>query len=180
MNFIVTPFEGLIIIEPKIFRDHRGYFFESYNNDIFKEKGIPFDFMQDNQSLSNKGVLRGLHFQLPPFEQGKLIRVLKGAVLDICVDIRKSSSTFGKYFSIELNGNSNQMLWVPPGFAHGFLTLENETIFLYKCTNLYNKESEKGILYNDPDLNIKWGDVKPVLSGKDLELPLLKELIDLI
>lgn len=180
MNFITTPFEGLIIIEPTIFRDHRGYFFESYNKDAFKKNGIPVEFMQDNQSLSNKGVLRGLHFQLPPFEQGKLIRVSAGAVLDICVDIRKSSSTFGKYFSIMLNGKENKMLWIPPGFAHGFLTLEDETVFLYKCTNLYNKESEKGIRYDDPDLDIKWGESKPLLSDKDLELPLLKDLISLI
>jgi len=180
MNFITTPFEGLIIIEPKIFRDHRGYFFESYNKEEFKKNGIPAEFMQDNQSLSNKGVLRGLHFQLPPFEQGKLIRVTEGAVLDICVDIRKSSSTFRKYFSIILNGTENKMLWVPPGFAHGFLTLEDETVFMYKCTNLYNKESEKGIRYNDPDLDIKWNEANPVLSDKDLELPLLKDLISLI
>ncbi len=180
MNFITTPFEGLIIIEPKIFRDHRGYFFESYNKAEFIKNGIPVEFVQDNQSFSNKGVLRGLHFQLRPYEQGKLIRVVNGGVLDVCVDIRKSSSTFGKYFSIELNERNQQMLWIPAGFAHGFLTLEDNTLFLYKCTTLYSKDSERGIRYDDPEINIEWGEKNPVLSEKDLQLPLLKELISLV
>jgi len=177
MNFIPTPFEGLIILEPKIFRDDRGYFFESFNTEDFKKHNIAFDFVQDNQSLSNKGVLRGLHFQKPPFEQGKLIRVVKGSVWDIAVDIRKTSSTFGKYFALELNDRNNQMLWIPPGFAHGFLTLEDNTIFLYKCTNFYNKTAESGIRYDDPDLNIQWSQKNTILSEKDLQLQSWKEFI---
>ena len=180
MNFVATPLEGLMVIEPKVFRDHRGYFFESYNRTEFVKNGIPADFVQDNQSFSNKGVLRGLHFQIPPFAQGKLVRVVKGAVLDVCVDIRKSSSTFGKYFSVELSDNNRKMLWIPAGFAHGFLTLEDDTLFLYKCTNVYDKNSEQGIRYNDPELNIQWNEKNPVLSEKDLELPLLKELSNLV
>jgi dTDP-4-dehydrorhamnose 3,5-epimerase len=177
MNFVHTPFEGLIILEPRIFRDDRGYFFESFNKSDFEKQNIPFDFVQDNQSLSNKGALRGLHFQTPPFEQGKLIRVVKGSVWDIVVDIRKTSATFGKYFALELNDRTNQMLWIPPGFAHGFLTLEDQTIFLYKCTNFYNKSAESGIRYDDPDLAIQWKEKKPVLSEKDLQLQSWKEFI---
>ncbi len=175
MNFTHTPFEGLIILEPKVFHDDRGYFFESFNKAEFEKHGVPFDFVQDNQSLSNKGVLRGLHFQNPPFEQGKLIRVVKGSVRDIVVDIRKSSATFGKYFALELNDRTHQMLWIPPGFAHGFLTLEDHTIFIYKCTNFYNKIAESGIRYNDPDLAIQWNEKDPVLSEKDLQLQSWKE-----
>ena len=177
MNFIDTPFEGLIILEPKIFHDDRGYFFESFNKADFEKHNIPFTFVQDNQSLSNKGVLRGLHFQNPPYEQGKLIRVIKGSVLDVVVDIRKSSPTFGKHFSLELNDRSHHILWIPPGFAHGFLALEDETIFLYKCTNFYNKDAESGIRFNDPDLDIDWREKKPVLSGKDIQLQSWKEFI---
>lgn len=179
MNFLATPFEGLLIVEPKIFRDDRGYFFESFNAADFKKNGILVDFVQDNQSLSNKCVLRGLHFQNPPHEQGKLIRVVRGAVLDVTVDIRKSSPTFGKHFSIELTAENNKMLWIPSGFAHGFVTLENDTIFLYKCTGLYNKSAESGIRYDDPDLGIEWGENSPVISEKDLQLPFLKEIISL-
>ena len=175
MNFIRTDFEGLIILEPVIIRDNRGYFFESFNKSDFEKHNIPFDFVQDNQSLSNKSILRGLHFQNPPFEQGKLIRVVKGSVLDITVDIRKTSPTFGKYFALELNDRTNQMLFVPPGFAHGFLTLEDQTIFLYKCTTLYNKAAENGIRFDDPDLNIEWNGKNPVLSEKDLQLQSWKE-----
>ena len=176
MNFITTPIEGLVVIEPKIYHDERGYFFESFNQQEIEKYGIKNNFVQDNQSLSKKGVLRGLHFQNPPFEQGKLIRVVRGAVLDVTVDIRKSSPTFGKHFSIELNDKNNKLLWVPPGFAHGFLALEDHTIFLYKCTALYNKTAESGLLYNDPALNINWGEINPLLSEKDLQLPLLKKL----
>ncbi len=177
MNFIPTPFEGLIILEPKIFRDSRGYFFESFNRSEFEKNISTFDFVQDNQSMSNKGALRGLHFQDLPFEQGKLVRVVKGSILDITVDIRKTSPTFGKYFALELNDRTNQMLWIPPGFAHGFLTLEDQTIFLYKCTNFYDKAAERGIRFDDPDLNIQWKEKKPILSEKDLQLQSWKEFI---
>jgi dTDP-4-dehydrorhamnose 3,5-epimerase len=179
MNFISTPFEGLIILEPNVFKDDRGYFFESFNKSEFEKHNIAYDFVQDNQSLSNKGVLRGLHFQNPPFEQGKLIRVVRGSVLDVAVDIRKSSPTFGNYFALELNDRTNQMLWIPPGFAHGFVALENETVFLYKCTNLYNKKAESGIRFDDPDLNIDWRQKNPLLSEKDLQLQSWKEFVAL-
>jgi dTDP-4-dehydrorhamnose 3,5-epimerase len=179
MNFLTTPIEGLIIIEPGIFKDDRGHFFESFNQAEFEKKGIRDNFVQDNQSLSHKGVLRGLHFQNAPFEQGKLVRVASGSVLDIAVDIRRSSPTFGKYFAIELNSTTNLMLWIPPGFAHGFMTLENNTLFLYKCTNFYNRTAESGIRFDDPDLNIQWGERNPVLSEKDLKLQSFKEFINL-
>ena len=167
MEFIKTTFEGLIIIKPKIFSDERGYFFESFNKPEFAQAGINIEFVQDNQSLSQINVLRGLHFQCPPFEQGKLVRVLNGSVLDVVVDIRKNSPTYGKYFSIILTEKEKNMLYIPPGFAHGFLTLENNTVFSYKCTNVYNKSSEDAILWNDPTLGISWGVTNPVISEKD-------------
>jgi dTDP-4-dehydrorhamnose 3,5-epimerase len=175
MVFEKLPLEGLVLITPQTFNDHRGYFFESYNNDKFKECGIDAVFLQDNQSLSNKGVLRGLHFQNPPFEQGKLVRVIAGSVLDVVVDIRSKSPTFGKHFSIQLNNTENKMLWIPPGFAHGFLALEDNTVFSYKCTNLYNKESESGIIFNDPLLDINWNIENPEISVKDLQLKKMLE-----
>lgn len=167
MQFIATDFEGLFIIQPKCFEDARGYFFESYNENVFKIKGLNLNFVQDNQSLSQKGVLRGMHFQNPPHAQGKLVRVIKGAVLDVVIDIRKKSKTFGKHFAIELNEQNKTMLYIPEGFAHGFLTLEDNTIFFYKCTNFYNKASEDCILWNDPALNINWGISNPIVSEKD-------------
>jgi dTDP-4-dehydrorhamnose 3,5-epimerase len=167
MQIIPTDFEGLFVIQPKCFEDARGYFFESYNENEFKKNGLDVKFVQDNQSLSQKGVLRGMHFQNPPFAQGKLVRVIKGAVLDVVIDIRKKSKTFGKHFSIELNEQNKTMLYIPEGFAHGFLTLENNTIFFYKCTNFYNKASEDCILWNDPALNINWGISNPLVSEKD-------------
>jgi dTDP-4-dehydrorhamnose 3,5-epimerase len=167
MQIITTPIPDLLIIQPKVFEDERGYFYESYSKDLFKKNGIDIDFVQDNQSLSQKGVLRGLHFQNPPYAQGKLIRVIKGAVWDVAVDIRKNLPTYGKHFDIELNEKNKTMLWIPAGFAHGFLTLENDTIFSYKCTNIYNKASEDCILWNDKDIAINWGLDKPVLSEKD-------------
>jgi dTDP-4-dehydrorhamnose 3,5-epimerase len=175
MTFIETPLKDLILLEARIFADERGYFFESYNIDIFKEIGINLAFMQDNQSYSKTGVIRGLHFQSPPFDQGKLVRVVKGKVLDVVVDIRKNSSTYGQSFSVELSLENQRILYVPPGFAHGFSTLE-EAIFLYKCTNVYHKQSEGGIIYNDPDLNINWGVKEANVSSKDLELPRFKDL----
>lgn len=168
MEVIETKIKGLLIIKPKVFADERGYFFESYNETTFKQKGINANFVQDNQSLSNTGVLRGLHFQAPPYDQGKLVRVINGAVLDIAVDIRKDSPTYGEHVSIELNEENKTMFYIPSGFAHGFLTLRDGTIFSYKCTNIYNKESEGTVLWNDIDLNINWNISNPILSEKDL------------
>lgn len=168
MEVIETKIKDLLIIKPKVFADARGYFFESYNEGVFKKNGILVNFIQDNQSLSNAGVLRGLHFQAPPFDQGKLVRVITGAVLDIAVDIRKNSPTYGEHVTIELTDENKTMFYIPPGFAHGFLTLNDNTIFSYKCTNLYNKNSEGTVLWNDSDLNINWNITDPILSEKDL------------
>lgn len=171
MKITTTPIEGLFIIEPQVFKDERGYFYESYNIDKFKEAGIRDTFIQDNQSLSQKGAIRGLHFQAPPFEQGKLVRVVQGAVFDVVVDIRKNSATYGQHFDVELTEENMLMFYIPAGFAHGFETLADNTIFQYKCTNVYNKASEGGILWNDSDLNIKWQTKAPIISAKDQELP---------
>lgn len=168
MEVIETQIKDLLIIKPKVFEDARGYFFESYNEAVFKQHGINANFIQDNQSLSNSGVLRGLHFQAPPFAQGKLVRVINGAVLDIAVDIRKNSPTYGQHVSIELTEENKTMFYIPPGFAHGFLTLRDRTIFSYKCTNLYNKSSEGTVLWNDSDLHINWDIQNPILSDKDI------------
>jgi len=159
--------EGLLVIKPDVFEDPRGYFFESYNEEKFRQLGIDEKFLQDNESKSGKGVLRGLHFQVPPYQQGKLVRVIKGAVLDVAVDLRTSSQTYGQWASIELSEKNKWMYWIPSGFAHGFLTLEENTVFFYKCTQVYHRESESGIFWNDPDLNIKWGTNQPVASEKD-------------
>jgi dTDP-4-dehydrorhamnose 3,5-epimerase len=168
MEVIETKIKDLLIINPKVFADSRGYFFESYNADVFKQNNITVNFVQDNQSLSSTGVLRGLHFQAPPFDQGKLVRVITGAVLDIAVDIRKDSPTYGEHIAIELTEENKTMFYIPPGFAHGFLTLRDNTIFSYKCTNVYNKLSEGCVLWNDTDLNINWNVANPILSEKDL------------
>ena len=167
MKFSKTEIEGLVIIEPNVFEDDRGHFFESYNKNEFIENGIDSTFVQDNQSLSEKGVLRGLHFQNAPFAQAKLIRVITGSVLDVAVDIRKNSPTYGHHQSIILSSSNKKMFFIPEGFAHGFLTLENNTIFSYKCSNFYNTSSENSILWNDKSLNINWNFDKPLLSEKD-------------
>jgi dTDP-4-dehydrorhamnose 3,5-epimerase len=174
----VTQFEisGPLLIKPRVFYDERGYFFESYNENVFHKNGITSHFVQDNQSSSVKNVLRGLHFQHPPFDQGKLVRVLSGSVLDIAVDIRKNSPTYGQHLKVELSAENQFLFWIPPGFAHGFISLEENTIFLYKCTNLYDKNSESGILWNDPELNIDWGISQPIVSDKDRELPLFNQI----
>ena len=177
MEIIKTKIEGLLIIKPKIFSDDRGYFYESFRLDKFREFGVDLEFVQDNESKSQKGVLRGLHFQNPPYEQGKLIKVVKGAVIDVAVDIRKNSPTYGQWVSHELSEYNKTMFWIPPGFAHGFLTLKDETIFQYKCTNYYNKESEGSIRWNDPDLNIAWGIESPIVSEKDDQAPLFNSFI---
>ncbi len=174
MNIIKTAIEGLILIEPKVFSDTRGYFYETFNSPLLKSYGVELDFLQDNQSFSQKGVLRGLHYQREPHAQGKLVRVISGKVLDVAVDLRPSSNTFGKYLSFELSGDNKSMLYVPPGFAHGFSTLE-DAVFIYKCTNVYNKQSEGGIRFDDPDLNIDWGISNPNVSEKDIELGTFKD-----
>jgi len=177
MELIPTSIPDVKIIKPDVFGDDRGYFFESFHVDKFAAFGITDPFLQDNESRSQKNVLRGLHFQLPPFAQGKLIRVIKGAVLDIAVDIRRNSPTFGKWVSMELTGENKWICWIPAGFAHGFVTLEDDTIFTYKCSAMYNKASEGSIRWNDPDLNIDWGITNPLLSEKDKVAPLLRDAI---
>jgi dTDP-4-dehydrorhamnose 3,5-epimerase len=168
MKIESTHIEGLLVITPTIFKDDRGYFFESFNKNIFEEQTkSAIDFVQDNQSKSEKNVLRGLHFQNPPFDQGKLVRVIAGSVLDIAVDIRRKSATYGQHFKIILETQKQQMLWVPSGFAHGFVSLEDDTIFSYKCTNYYHKDSEGCILYNDREIGINWEVQNPILSAKD-------------
>ncbi len=168
---------GLFLIKPKVFEDHRGHFFESFREDVLAQNGVETKFIQDNQSLSQKGILRGLHFQDPPFAQGKLVRVIKGAVLDVAVDIRKNSPTYGKHVAIELSESNFLMMYVPVGFAHGFLTLQDNTIFSYKCTDYYHPEVEGGILWNSPELNIPWNIEHPVLSAKDEKLPTFNDFI---
>lgn len=175
MQIRETSIKGLVELTPRIFRDDRGFFFESYNEGVFKELGLPTNFVQDNQSFSVKGVVRGLHFQNAPFAQGKLVRVISGRVLDIAVDIRPESPTFGKHEVFDLRSDINNMAYIPEGFAHGFVALE-DSVFSYKCTNVYNKESESGLLWNDPELGIDWGVSDPIVSEKDVILPTLKEL----
>ena len=161
-----TFIKDLIVITPKIFTDTRGYFIESYNKKELKQY-ITVDFIQDNESLSQKGVLRGLHFQKPPYAQNKLVRVIAGSVLDVVVDLRKNSTTFGQHFKQLLSAENKKQLYVPTGFAHGFLVLEANTIFSYKCSSYYNKESEGAILWNDRTLNINWNVNQPIISEKD-------------
>ena len=171
MNIETFPILGPVLFTPKVIADERGHFFESYSKEFFRSHGIEVDFVQDNQSLSNKGIVRGLHFQAPPFEQGKLVRVCRGSVIDIIVDIRKSSDTYGQSLSIELSDKNFKIFWVPPGFAHGFSVLEDHTIFQYKCSGYYNKSSEGGIHYKDDFLNLNWNVSNPIVSEKDNLLP---------
>lgn len=169
MNIQKTAIEGVYILEPRIFRDDRGYFYESYNQQKLIDLGINTQFVQDNQSYSKKGVIRGLHFQKPPFAQAKLVRVIKGSVLDVAVDIRKGSPTYGKHVSVLLTGENHLQFYIPEGFAHGFVALEDDTVFMYKCSQFYHKESEMSILYNDPILKIDWKlDEMPIMTEKDL------------
>lgn len=168
--------EGVVEFLPRVFGDDRGFFFESYSKKVFEQYLPGIEFVQDNQSLSSKNTLRGLHFQKPPFAQGKLVRVITGSALDVVVDIRKNSPTFGQHLKFHLNTQDQNMVYVPEGFAHGFLALEDDTTFVYKCTNYYNKESESGIIWNDPELNIDWGCKNPVISEKDGILSTLSSL----
>ena len=168
MQIIEKALNGLKLLKPNIFEDNRGYFFESYNVDTFEKIGITDNFIQDNQSLSTKkGVVRGLHFQNAPFAQSKLVRATQGKVLDVVVDIRVGSPTYGKSYSAELSAENKLMLYVPQGFAHGFAVLEPNTLFTYKCSNIYNNESEGGIAWDDPNLEIDWKTENPILSEKD-------------
>ena len=168
MNIIETDIEGLLIIEPRVFGDERGFFMETWNESAFKEAGLDLSFVQDNHSRSQKGVLRGLHFQNPG-PQGKLVRVTNGAVFDVAVDLRKSSPTFGKWAGVELSAENKRMFWVSEGFAHGFLTLEDDTDFLYKCTAPYAPNSEHTLAWDDPAVGIDWpvADLDPIISEKD-------------
>ena len=177
MPFIKTDFPGLVIYEPRHFNDSRGYFFESYNQQTFADAGIDIKFVQDNQAKSTFGVVRGLHYQLNPFAQTKLIRVLSGSILDVIVDIRKGSPTFGKVFKLELSAENKKQLLIPQGFAHGYAVVSETAEVMYKCDQFYNKESEAGIRYNDPTLNIYWGvpDNKAIVSEKDLVYPLFTD-----
>ena len=174
MNITKTFIQGLIIIEPQIFKDSRGCFFESWNAKKFKQLGISEDFVQDNQSVSSKGVLRGLHFQNPPYAQAKLVRVIEGSVLDVAVDLRKNSPTYGMHVSVILSEQNNKSFFIPKGFAHGFLSLEDNSVFNYKCSDYYNKESEGSLLWNDGDLKIDWQIDNPLVSEKDLKADLFK------
>lgn len=178
MNYIKTEIQDVWIIEPKVFNDTRGYFMEAFKLDEFKEQVGDVNFIQDNESCSTKGVLRGLHYQLAPYSQAKLVRAIKGSVLDVAVDIRKGSPTFGKYIAVELSDENKRQLFVPRGFAHGFQVLSDEAVFMYKVDNLYMPTSERSIRFDDPEINIEWrqfDDLLPVLSEKDKNAPLLKE-----
>jgi dTDP-4-dehydrorhamnose 3,5-epimerase len=167
MKITETPLSGLLLVEVPVFGDDRGYFMESWNKKSFQNQGLDISFDQDNVSMSSKGVLRGLHFQAPPHAQGKLVRVLQGAVLDVAVDIRKDSETYGQHYSVALSADNKKALWIPPGFAHGFATLEDKTLFAYKCSGIYKPQSEGCLLWNDPALNINWRVENPQLSEKD-------------
>jgi len=166
MNIITTPFKDLLIIEPTVFKDGRGYFFETYRKKKLDEF-IKIDFVQDNESCSEKNVLRGLHLQLPHFAQAKLIRVINGAILDVAVDLRKNSKTFGKHFKIELNQDNKKQLFIPIGFAHSFITLTDNTVINYKCSEFYSPKSEVSLLWNDKTLNIDWPTKNPIVSDRD-------------
>jgi dTDP-4-dehydrorhamnose 3,5-epimerase len=175
MKFTETPMEGLLLIEPQRFADDRGTFMEAFNLRLFRNHGIQHDFVQDNESISKKNVIRGLHFQVAPNEQGKLVRVLQGRAMDVVLDLRKDSKTYGRSFSVELTASASNMLWIPPGFAHGFEALEEDTIFFYKVTNYYHKAAEAGIRFDDPEINIQWKTTQPIVSEKDRLLPTLRE-----
>lgn len=168
MQIIETPFKGLFIVKPTVFEDNRGFFSEIYNEQVFTLKGINVSFVQDNQSVSQKGVIRGLHFQKPPYSQAKLVRVVQGMALDVAVDLRKESNTFGQHYALVLSAENHLQLFIPEGFAHGFAALEDNTIFHYKCSRFYNKASEGTILFNDPQLNIPWFVTEPLVSDKDI------------
>lgn len=179
MNVIETDIDGLVIIEPRVFGDSRGYFFESFSERDFKREVADVDFVQDNESKSSYGVVRGLHFQRPPYAQAKLVRVVKGKVLDVAVDLRKESPTFGRYVAMELSEENHRQMFIPRGFAHGFSVLSEEVIFQYKCDNYYAPQSEGAVAWDDPDLDIDWKIPagKVLLSEKDKKHPRLKDIL---
>ena len=181
MNVIRTEIEGVLVIEPQVFGDERGYFFESFNAEQFlAQTGVEVTFVQDNESRSKRGVLRGLHFQREPYAQAKLVRVVQGRVLDVAVDIRPESPTFGRYVAVELSGENKRQLFIPKGFAHGYVVLEDDTVFQYKCDEFYHPESEDGISWNDPQIAVEWGfpENEVILSEKDRNRPNLSELCE--
>lgn len=177
MNVIKTDIEGVVVIEPRVFDDARGYFFESYSKRRFDEAVRPVEFVQDNESMSTRGVIRGLHFQRPPFSQSKLVRCVRGAVLDVVVDIRRGSPTYGRHIAVELTGENRRQLFVPRGLAHGFAVLSDEAVFQYKCDNYYHPESEGGISIADHSLGIDWriDPAEAILSEKDLRNPMFSD-----
>lgn len=177
MEIVESPLKGVYVLKPRVFEDPRGYFFESYSHQLLKAAGLELNFVQDNQSLSHKNVLRGMHFQAPPYAQGKLVRVITGSVFDVAVDIRKGSETYGKWFGMELNEQNKWMMYIPPGFAHGFLTLQDNTVFSYKCTEYYHKASEGCLAWDDPEVGIDWGNAAVLLSEKDKTCKKLKDFI---
>lgn len=178
MNIIQTPIEGLLVIEPQVFRDARGYFVETYNRQHYLDAGITAEFVQDNQSCSSYGVVRGLHFQRPPYSQAKLVCCTQGKVLDVAVDLRHESPTFGQWYAVELSGENHRQLFIPCGFAHGFSVLSDTATFTYKCDNLYHPEADGGLLLSDPDLAIDWRipETERILSDKDKKHPFFKDL----
>ncbi|MDZ7718095.1 MAG: dTDP-4-dehydrorhamnose 3,5-epimerase [Balneolaceae bacterium] len=176
MQFEKTSLDEVWLIKPRIFEDDRGHFLESFRKEIFKEKGVEYDFVQDNISTSTKGTVRGLHYQKHPYSQAKLVMAIYGEILDVAVDIRKDSPTFGKYFSAILNDQNRYMMLVSSGFAHGFSVLSDQATVAYKCNQYYHKESERGVLWNDPALQIDWQTKSPILSEKDKQQPLLKDI----
>ncbi|MGV8137605.1 MAG: dTDP-4-dehydrorhamnose 3,5-epimerase [Mangrovibacterium sp.] len=169
MKIVRTSIEGLLVLEPNVFEDARGYFLESFHHQRYLEAGIATDFVQDNESKSTRGVIRGLHYQVNPFSQAKLVRVIEGCVFDVAVDLRLGSVTFGKWFGVELSGSNKKQMFIPRDFAHGFSVLSETAVFSYKCDNYYSPQHERGILYNDPDLNINWQmpEAEAVVSEKD-------------
>ena len=175
MKIIDEQLEGLFVLQPIVYGDERGYFFESFRDDFCRQIGVKKAFVQDNQSLSSKNILRGLHFQAPPFAQGKFVSVVRGSVLDVVVDIRKNSKTYGQHVAIELNENNHTAMYIPEGFAHGFYTLLDNTLFTYKCSDYYHPESEGGLAWYCPELGIDWGAQNPILSQKDKINPMLKD-----
>lgn len=177
MKLTLTPIKDLVVIEPKVFEDQRGYFFEAYNKNTFHELGLDYDFVQDNQSYSTKGVLRGLHFQ-KNFPQAKLVRVIEGEVFDVAVDLRKDSPTYGKWYGVTLSAENKKMFMIPRGFAHGFLVLSDTAVFSYKCDDFYHPNDEGGIMFNDHDIGVEWPkiDVEYILSEKDKKHPGFKEI----
>lgn len=177
-TFEKLELEGVVLVEPRVFPDSRGFFLESFKKSDFINNGIELDFVQDNHSVSQKDVVRGVHFQYEPKAQGKLVRVVRGAVYDVAVDLRPDSPTFKKWIGVELTEENKKMLYVPPGFGHGFASLVDDTHLLYKCTDEYSIEHDGGVMWNDPDINIDWPVENPIISEKDQVLPQLKDLID--